>query len=683
MKPLPIAPRLTEGGLDQRTLNELKRRFRQVNGERLERLESALQPKQAPFLDYLPFLFHVNHYMLPGWVEDDTPSGVSHYRPDKHTLGLARKLSRSFSYKSLGAKQPDITSIFLMGSTGTIAQSSTSDLDIWLCHRSDLNQDQVYLLEQKAEAISKWAESLNLEVHFFVMNAHKFKGGEKGVMSHEHSGSTQHFLLLDEFYRTGLLVAGAYPIWWLVPADEEKQYNHHVAHIAEKGFLNYQETVDFGGVSGLPAGEFVSAAMWQLYKAIDSPYKSVLKLLLMEVYADDFPNNRILSLDYKQSVYEGETALAALDPYIMMYRRIERYLEERMEYRRLELARRCFYFKVNIALSRPTRSGRPSWRRALMTRLVKAWQWSDKQLSHLDNRNHWSVEQVLRERTELVNELTHSYRLLNQLSQKFATSFLVRKEDINVLGRKLSAAFDRKPGKIDIVNPNIATDLSHERLSLHQLPAQGAAKPVWQAYCNADLSRMDLKQPIKHTTGLVEMLAWSYFNGLLDAHVNIPVFSDTSQNSFIVAEEDNQCLSDFEIIQIISALRSHFDVPLPKVQEAHFHLAARPVKTVVFVNVGLDPLPFLRDRGLQKISERSDSLDFSALRENLVLSLDLVTLNSWNEVSASRFEAGPETLIQALQYYFNQLAKNPSPPLPELNVLCYSSTRQGAIRKRV
>ena len=55
-----------------------------------------------------------------------------------------------------------------------------------------------------------------------------FRDQEHQQLSNENAGSSQHHLLLDEFYRTGLLVAGRYPVWWLVPAEYEKHYDEYV-----------------------------------------------------------------------------------------------------------------------------------------------------------------------------------------------------------------------------------------------------------------------------------------------------------------------------------------------------------------------------------------------------------------------------------------------------------------------
>ena len=166
-----------------------------------------------------------------------------------------------------------------MGSMGTIAQSEHSDFDIWVCYDPELSGWQITELKAKCDGIEKWAEAIGLEVHFFTMNADEFRRGGVQELSSESSGTTQHHLLLEEFYRTSILIAGRYPIWWLVPPEQEENYPDFVHQLTYKRFVKESEVIDFGGLDRIPADEFFGAALWQVYKGISSPYKSVPKIL--------------------------------------------------------------------------------------------------------------------------------------------------------------------------------------------------------------------------------------------------------------------------------------------------------------------------------------------------------------------------------------------------------------------
>ena len=102
------------------------------------------------------------------------------------------------------------------------------------------------------------------------------------------------------------MLGGRFPLWWLVPVYEEARYAHYTGQLISKRFIKQADSLDFGHVASIPAGEFVGAGLWQLFKGIDSPYKSVLKLLLTEVYSSEHPQVRCLSLDFKQAIFAGQ-----------------------------------------------------------------------------------------------------------------------------------------------------------------------------------------------------------------------------------------------------------------------------------------------------------------------------------------------------------------------------------------
>ena len=124
-----------------------------------------------------------------------TPSGVSDFKPNKTDLNYGRAVARSFCLTG-GYHGEDIWSIFLMGSVGTLAQSSHSDFDVWLCHKPGLSTAALKELEQKCQRISQWARTLRLDVHFFLMDCEAFRAGAPLSLDAESSGSALLLLIL-------------------------------------------------------------------------------------------------------------------------------------------------------------------------------------------------------------------------------------------------------------------------------------------------------------------------------------------------------------------------------------------------------------------------------------------------------------------------------------------------------
>ncbi|MGD8932383.1 MAG: hypothetical protein PVI52_07425, partial [Chromatiales bacterium] len=235
-----------EDGISRKDLSTIRDRYLKLHRTRLERILGELSPSKQGFIRLLPLLFHINHPMLPGFVRSDTPQGIPNYNPAKPELDAARRLSRSFHYQRRAQRQYQIEGLYLMGSTGSIAQSSSSDFDLWLCHGPGLNEGRRQQLQQKATLVEQAAAEQGLELHVFVIDPEAFRRGYKAKLSSESSGSTQHSLLLEEFYRSGVLLAGRYPLWWLVPPDREHEYRSYADTLLRHRFVQAGDVLDLG-----------------------------------------------------------------------------------------------------------------------------------------------------------------------------------------------------------------------------------------------------------------------------------------------------------------------------------------------------------------------------------------------------------------------------------------------------
>lgn len=80
-------------------IKAIKKRFLDINRERLRRTQNALRWKQRDFLDLLPIFFHINHAMLPGYVSKNTPAGICQFTPTKKGVDAINQISKSFTYK--------------------------------------------------------------------------------------------------------------------------------------------------------------------------------------------------------------------------------------------------------------------------------------------------------------------------------------------------------------------------------------------------------------------------------------------------------------------------------------------------------------------------------------------------------------------------------------------------------
>ncbi len=652
-------------------IQTIKKRFFAVTRERLRRIQFGLKPRQRDFIDLLPLLFHVNDPLLPGYVSDETACGISDFRPGKTSISAAQKIEKKFTAKKRALRSYDIYALYLTGSSGTIAYSVKSDFDVWVCHKPGLDQHQVDELRHKARLISEWASSLDLEVHFFVINEESFRNYEHGVISEESSGSAQHHLLLEEFYRSGLLLAGRYPAWWLVPVDEENNYDDYLQKLVKDRLVPDFEFIDFGNIAHIPAEEFFGASLWQIFKAIDSPYKSVLKILLLEAYAQEYPEPDLLCQRYKRAIYENNFNLNDMDPYIMICNKVEEHLMQLNEPGRLELARRCFYFKTGIRLSEDDKSfSKDNWRREKLAEMVDNWGWDHANLLMLDSRASWKIHRVLDERRILIDELMHSYQSLSNFARRFASLALIDQRDMTILGRKLYATFERKSGKIDIINHDISPSLVESKLSIHLVKQEGN-RDSWLLY-RGHISQNDTLRstPLKRSSNLLSLLAWCHFNKLVN------------KSTIITLHTYNNRMQNRELKDILLALQECF--PTENLNTGRMSDLERPSKlltTGLFINTGIDPMR-LSKLNRTVVSNRNNALSYSGFLENLVLSIEQVSVSSWNEVFVHKYQ-GIKGILDCLCQYIESALKSPGYLPSTVNAYSFSSSVDHTVSSRI
>ncbi|MGE3774105.1 MAG: class I adenylate cyclase [Gammaproteobacteria bacterium] len=614
-----------------------------VNRDRLRRVFETMQPRQQAFVELVPLLFHVNHPLLPGYVSQDTPAGVSDYTPGRGAISAAKQLVRTFVYEQRMQRSYAIRGLYLMGSPGTIAYTRHSDLDVWLVHDPELAPEDVEKLREKARRIEDFSQGTGLEMHFFVFDAERFKRGQTLSLSDESSGSSQHYLLLDEFYRSGLLLAGLRPLWWAVPPDEEHRYDEFVEEALHKRILSARSYVDFGGLARIPAGEFFGGTIWQIYKSIESPYKSVMKLLLMEAYAAEYPKIGLLSHRHKLALLGDAVTLDELDPYIAMYRKLEEYLASQADKGRLRLLRRAFYIKANEALTQPPDPRQPAWRRENIAALTRQWGWDRSKLRELDRRAHWRIDTAIEERRELFVILRKSYSVLSDFGRRYANDKRITEKDLTILGRKIHAAFDKKPHKIELVTRGICGSPQEAALSLHQRH-DGRGGSMWQLF-DGEIAHAETARhpPLRQSSSLVEVLAWCYFNRL-----NGPA---TAWHHYV----DGRRQSSLPIRKILDALEAAYpEHELAPADLSALARAPRVMRALFFVNIGTESALAGLSGGDVLTSDRNDAFQFGGQRANLVHGIDLLLHTSWEELFCYRYD-GTEGMALAVCEYLNRL----------------------------
>lgn len=652
-------------------IETLKRRLDAINQLRIDRALAATKPAFRQIFDLLPALLHYHHPLLPGYLNKSVPHGVSFYAPSDTQLASLNVLvgATECLVETVAADARPILGIYSMGSTSSIGQSRTSDLDIWVCHQSWLDQAECDSLQQKCLLLQKWCATMHVDVSFFLISEDRFRLNKSGKLSQEDCGSTQHILLLEEFYRTAVKLAGKRILWNLVPSDQEMHYDDYVMSLYAQGVLAPNEWLDLGGLGTLSAAEYYGAGLWQLYKSIDSPYKAVLKTLLLEAYSWEYPNTQLLAVTNKARLHQGEIVCFGLDPYCTMLERVTHYLLQIGDSARLDFVRRCFYFKVCEQLTAEEGPHHPSWRQEILLQLVKEWGWESEKVAILDSRACWKIDRVRAAHNEILSAMMQSYRNLIRFARKNNLNVSASPQDIGILARKLYASFEALPGKVTLINPQISGDLAETDLTFIYVAGGKANRPGWYLYNRSpDDYAIVSHRPLEYSRYLNKLVVWAWLNGLLTDKTALHVCGNSECDLARLQELVNDIALNFPLktqAPTPSALYSPCEIR---------HLA-------IIINLEHDPTQVFNNQIVHFDFRKLDVFSFGEKQQCLIGSVDLLYRNSWNEVRTLHFNDA-QAMTEALKTILGKMHRDAAPP-DSVEVFCYCRYLRGLIRTRV
>lgn len=619
------------------------------------RFQRALSSSNAQFkhvFRLLPLLIHYNIPELPGYVED-APDGIANFAFNHYQKRFFDALTRDNIIKP-----PHIITfdaLYSMGSTGSITHTVLSDIDLWLCHNQDLTTQQHSLIEQKFVKIQEWAKKLNVDVNFYLMNPEKFKENHDHTsISDEHSGSAQHFFLLDEFYRSAIRLAGKRLLWLHLDKNDYET-------VCQDRHFDMRDWVDFGDFSSLSTSEVFGASLWQLYKGIDSPYKSAIKILLLESYTESYPETPLISKQFKKLLLDPNfTEDYHFDPYLAMLEQVSNYLVNRKELARLDRLRQCFYLKST--------SGDPpsSWRKICLENIVKKWGWREQDVELLNQRTKWKIKQATIHHKMLVEHLLQSYKNLISFARKHHIDPNIMTEDTDILMRKLYSVFEIVPGKVQLLNLRITPNLAEKTLTFIEAREGASMKTGWYLVNQAINS---IYEPnlrfVEYNKNLNKLVSWAYFNGILTAETKLHIVSPN--------------IDLFTLRQFVADLRLSFPVKAPNITNEELLHPNEIRNLILIVNLTQDPTKDIVEP--KEEIQHSDLFNFGVYQQNLVGSISIIYRNMWNEIRTHHFE-GESAILNALKILSNKIYRGSAPP-QSVNVFCYSKQLRNKLREAI
>ncbi len=433
----------------QSTINELIENAELVTGynnNKIEYLRNYLTERQREAFDLIPFLLHEER---PGVDKGDLGgcalTGVSCFTYTSELKQLIQKYFPRFIIPREQKKRFPIKFLALMGSAGTVAFTKESDMDFWVGLESSQNEEDVYALKERFYHIETWAYDVaGLEVHFFIIDLHTIREDNFGSIDEQSCGSSLGKLLKEEFYRTAIFVSGNLPYYWIMPPGiDDPQYEHNIALLVKNLTPDQPQFLDLGNVYTIDQGEYVGAALWQLFKGLHNPFKSVLKMALIDRYSS--ANKRAVPLCefYKKEVLNAQQSDMA-DSYLFLVEALRTYYNHGKMQSVRTLIEECFL--IRNLLSMETAEQEDKARTQLFYYLGKRWGWAQEQIDDLAQFKEWNFAKrdILKKR--VLEFLITTYTRIRSRTKDRTT--LISDRDLTVIGKKLKCILELKANKI-------------------------------------------------------------------------------------------------------------------------------------------------------------------------------------------------------------------------------------------
>jgi len=391
-----------------------------------------------------------------------------------------------------------IHGLYTIGSVGSVSQTMSSDCDIWICYnKNELDKTTCLYLNQKINLIKDWFdENIKMPIYFFLSDITDIKNSCFGSVDSESSGSAQKNILKEEFYRTTILICGKIPLWWICfDFENDIDYDDLLA-TTQKNLMN--DFVDFGNINFADVHECFGSVLWQLNKSFKRPLKSIIKMLLLKMMLDE-PHEEMLCCKLRRQILSTEDC-KFVDHSIFTIESICNFYQKKKKKSQFAFLNQCFFLRCEIK----TQTKNYTLKKQLVSDLLKKYPINIKTQLKLGNFSSWPFDAQL----ELGNKL---FKFLLEIYKEIVTAQLgiandIDKQDLTVLGRKISASYKPKNFKVPLLNKPIAN------LNLSFITFNTDGK-TWGVYLDKDKTKFLYKN-----ADIVYVINFIVWNELFDVN---------------------------------------------------------------------------------------------------------------------------------------------------------------------
>ncbi|MFW6366819.1 MAG: class I adenylate cyclase, partial [Spirochaetota bacterium] len=551
--------------------------FTAFNSRKTERFYALLPAGHIRrVLSSMLFFIHTNQPRLPGYINEITPHGIHGYEIDDDTRRYLKGVYPTINFNPSNEK-PFVQMVAVIGSAGTIAYNKKSDFDFWICvDRSSVSEKKMTLFRSKIEKIQEWAESQSgTEIHLFINDIADLRRNLFDEDEEEAFGSTLGALLKDEFYRSSIILAGKVPFWWVVPVQTDNATYDRLFSEIDPGIRD-DSFIDIGNLHHIRKDDFIGAALFQIVKSLGNPFKSILKLGVLEKYLFEDDSVHLISQQLKARVQERKFTNTILDSYLLMFANVYQYYKKSgMEKSSLSILKINLYLKIGPNLSKYSSldNRKLPYKVEQMYRYVKHWNWNRQFVQELDSFDNWDFPKVTKFWDQVKKFMLLSYQKISREFTHFDLQSKISKSDYTLLSRKIRGYFSTNPDKIEKYISFKETPGEPYLILTEQKDSEGGY--FWKLHKKSSETKESSScVMLKQARHILPLLSWAAING---------VYEKSLTRITMNYQEGN---IDTETIELLNLMVDIFTGRDLKTKNSYFLREAFAIRNLIVIHYG-------------------------------------------------------------------------------------------------
>lgn len=569
--------------------------FFRWNKKQYSSMSQRLDVEKVHLIHFIPLFLHLNHRLLPGYSGNDVPVGVHGYIPEKSLLYEARKLNNKFRYEREAAPgRAAIDAIYFQ------QQIIDDRCFCWIFCSENLNDRQFHEILLKADRLSRWYIARNCKIIFIVTSEKKFRLDIK-----KHATDIDVAFFVEQFYAESVLLAGKYPVWWLVPVDNEPDYDACVANMLEVRFVDRSEFIDIGNISNLMPDVFLDSALRLMQNSKRSKELCLIELLMLDSKSLHWPEMDGVAYRIKNNLYHGVENKSPLEHFA-------------------DILHECFAsIKNKQHISSPLRllSSLKNMRTKLSHQLIDAFI-GDSYAQPVELKGLDKVISILNTNKSISSEIKDIFsNILSQYSDRIDQQKADTK--LTVLGQNMLESLTQSSNRVPVYNTDdVLMPVLDRILIKHEI--QNKAESLWSL--NIVMSEENEKR-VEGFSSLLGLLAWSWLNNIVNVATQVSIDCPLQQ------------VKQTEARYVLDVLMHRLNPSLIKnIPASALKKPAIPVSAILVVNF------MVNDSEVPDIEEDDDPLSYGYDQQNLLVHCEILEVDSWGEVHTHSYNGNSAAL---------------------------------------